>query len=61
VIALTGYWPGELSRAEEEAKQAGAKFFFWIPVDAQPLIDAVEQCLKEASSPFSSWTCPVQG
>jgi len=49
LIVLTGYWPGELSRAEEEAKQAGASYFFWLPPDKQPLIDAVEQCLKQHS------------
>jgi hypothetical protein len=53
VIALTVCWPGELSR-EEEAKQAGAGFCFWAPIDKQPFIDVVEQCLKQASSLSSS-------
>jgi hypothetical protein len=46
VIALSGS-----SRVEaEEAKQAGANFFFWLPVDWRPFIDAVAQCLKQVGS-----------
>ena len=54
VIALAGSSPGDNSRAEEEAKVAGAAFFFWAPLDRQPFIDAVQQCLKQIVSPSSS-------
>jgi len=54
VIALAGSWPGEGTSAEEEAKQAGASFFFWLPYNKRQFIDAVEQCLRQVTSRSSS-------
>jgi hypothetical protein len=45
IIALIG----SLGASEEEAKQAGATYFFWVPIDRQSFIDAVEECLRQGS------------
>jgi len=47
VIALAGWYPGEVSRTEETFKQAGASFFFPIPVEGATLKNGVRQCLEE--------------
>ena len=46
VIAMTGWTPTEDSWTEENTKQAGASFFFLIPVEGRPLMNAVKQCLE---------------
>ena len=47
VIALAGSWPESVKNIEEESKQAGASVFFFVPVDTNHFIEAVENCMKQ--------------
>jgi hypothetical protein len=47
VIAMTGWPPSEDTWTEENTKQAGASFLFFLPVEGHLLRNAVKRCWEE--------------
>ena len=48
VIAMTGWPPSEDTWTEDNTRQAGASFLFFLPLEGEFFRNAVKQCLGEA-------------
>ncbi len=51
VLALTGWWPDDRDLAIE-LKSSGVDYFGILPVDAEPLVDALRNCLEHSQQTF---------